>query len=248
MLFGLKDSANIHVYTSAGVPVLYSNYGLTSTIEFTSDSVYAMNKNVKAIRWDTNREGVFKTEMEIFETKWISLLFGTSMASGTKTVAKREVLNVAAGGGGAVLSNTPKAGSLVIFVANSDLISHSTSQTVGNPATTVNTYSIANNTELTFNATTFATAGKVICYYMLDGTKNGFTVDNVTFPGGYKIYADSSIRGTDQTDVFVQYQLLNLKPRSNVTFSMDSQNVGKLSIDWDIMADSAGNMMHYVEV
>ena len=114
----------------------------------------------------------------------MSLLFGTTMATGTKTIAKREVLSVAAGGGGAVLSATPKAGSLVIFVANADLISHGIEQTVGTPGSTVNKYSIANNTELTFNATTFASAGKVICYYMLDASKSGFTVDNVSFPSG----------------------------------------------------------------
>lgn len=197
MLYGLRDSANIHVYTSAGVPVLYANYGKTSTISFTAEEIYAYNKDVKSIRWDKNREGTFMTELEIFETKWISLLFGTTMASGTKTVAKREVLSVAAGGAGASLSATPKSGSLVIFKAlDSDLIAHGTEQTVGNPATTENKYSIS-GANLTFNATTFASAGYVICYYMLDGTKNGFTVDNTSFPSGYKIYADAAIRGTD---------------------------------------------------
>lgn len=86
---------------------------------------------------------------------------------------------------------------------------------------------------LTFNATTFATAGNIVAYYLLDGTHNNFTVDNVSFPGGYIIYADSAIRGTDQTDVYVQYQLLNVKPKSQVSMTMDSDNVCKLSIEWD---------------
>ena len=143
------------------------------------------------------------------------------MSSGTKSVAKREVLSVAAGGTGASLTDIPKSGSLVIFVAGSDEISHGASQEVGTPATTPNKYSIANSKDLTFNATTFASAGKVICYYLLDGTKNGFTVDNKSFPGGYKIYADAALRDTLQNDLFVQYQLLNVKPKSNVSFTMD---------------------------
>lgn len=248
MLYALRDSANMHVYTSANVPVLYCNYAKTSSIDFTADSIYAYNKTTKAVRFDKAREGTFKTEMEIFETKWLSLLFGTTMASGTKSIAKREVLSVAAGGTGAVLSATPKAGSLVVFVANADEISHGVEQTVGNPATTENKYSIATQTALTFSATTFASAGKVICYYLLDASKIGFTVDNKSFPGGYKIYADAAIRGTDQADVFVQYQLLNVKPKSNVSFTMDADNVAKLSIEWDILADATGNMMHYIEV
>ena len=83
---------------------------------------------------------------------------------------------------------------------------------------------------------------------MLEGTHNTFTVDNVSFPGGYTIYADSAVRGTDQVDTFVQYQLLNVKPKSNVSFTMDADNVARLSIEWDILADSTGDMMHYVEV
>ena len=171
--------------------------------------------------------------MEIYEKKVIALLFGTAITSKTMSVAKREVLSVAAGGTGAELSATPKSGSLSVFILDADLHTHGVEQTVGTPATTENKYSIANNTELTFNATTFASAGKVVCYYLLDGTHNSFTVDNVSFPGGYTIYADAALRGTDQNDTYVQYQLPNVKPKSNASITMDSDNVMKISIEWD---------------
>jgi hypothetical protein len=248
MLYAIKDSANIRVDTSAGVPVLYANYGKTSLIDFTAESTYAYNKTVKAVRFDGQREGTFKTEFEIFEKKWLALLFGTSITSATRQIAKREVLSVAAGGAGTVLAATPVAGSLSIFITDAEGIEHGIEQTVGNPGTTVNKYSIANNVELTFNATTFNTAGKVIAYYMVSGTKMGFTVNNITFPGGYKIYADAALRGTDQVDVYVQYQLHNAKPKSNVSFGMDADSPAKLSIEWDIMGDANGNMLTYVEV
>ena len=249
MLQGIKDSANLQIISNAtSKPLLYIDYAKTSTIDFTSEQVYAYNKSVKAIRWDKNREGTFKTDMEIYEKKVIALLFGTAITSKTISVAKREVLSVAAGGTGAELSATPKSGSLSIFILDSDLHTHGVEQTVGTPATTENKYSIANNTELTFNATTFASAGKVVVYYLLDGTHATFTVDNVSFPGGYTIYADAALRGTNQVDTYVQYQLPNVKPKSNVSLTMDSDNVTKLSIEWDIFPDSAGNMMHYVEV
>ncbi len=249
MLQGIKDSANLQIISNSDhKPLLYIDYAKTSSIDFTSEQVYAYNKSTKAIRWDKNREGTFKTEMEIFEKKVIALLFGTVISSKTMSVAKREVLSVGAGGTGATLSATPKSGSLSVFILDSDLHTHGVEQTVGTPATTENKYSIANNTELTFNATTFASAGKIVCYYLLDGTHNSFTVDNVSFPGGYTIYADACLRGTDQNDTFVQYQLLNVKPKSNVSLTMDADNVTKLSIEWDVFADTAGNMMHYVEV
>jgi len=185
--------------------------------------------------------------MEIFETKMIALLFGTSISTSTMSIAKREVLAVQAGGGGASLLVAPKAGSLSVFKLNSDMVSQDVEQLAGTPATTPNTYSIS-TLALTLNATTFATAGYVVCYYLVDSAVSKFTVDNVSFPGGYKIYADAALRGTDQSDKFVQYQLLNCKPLSNVSLTMDADNVAKLSIEWDILADGSGNMMHYVEV
>lgn len=148
------------------------------------------------------------------------MLFGTSLSSSTKSVAKMEVLDVQAGGAGASLSATPKAGSLSIFLTT-DGVAFTTEQTAGTPASTPNTYSLAGTT-LTFSATTFASAGKVIAFYLLDSTVNNFTVNNVSFPGGYKIYADAYLRGTDQGDKYVQYQLLNVKPKSNVSLSMDA--------------------------
>jgi len=248
MLYGIKDAANMRIDSlTTGKPVIYCNYAKTSSIEFTSEESYAYNKTTKAIRWDKAREGKFQTSLEIFETKWIALLFGTSISSSSMSIAKREVLAVQAGGAGASLAVAPKAGSLVIFKLDADKISHGTEQTAGTPATTENTYSLA-TLALTFNATTFSSAGYVVAYYLVDSTVSKFTVDNVSFPGGYKIYADSAIRGTDQVDKYVQYQLLNCKPKSNVSLTMDADNVAKLDIEWDILADSSGNMMHYVEV
>jgi len=248
MLYGIKDCANLQIVSAlTNKPVIYCNYAKTSSIDFKSDAVYAYNKTTKAIRWDKAREGTFKTEMEIFETKMIALLFGTSISTSTMSIAKREVLAVQAGGGGASLLVAPKAGSLSVFKLNSDMVSQDVEQLAGTPATTPNTYSIS-TLALTLNATTFATAGYVVCYYLVDSAVSKFTVDNVSFPGGYKIYADAALRGTDQSDKFVQYQLLNCKPLSNVSLTMDADNVAKLSIEWDILADGSGNMMHYVEV
>jgi len=207
-----------------------------------------MNKTTKAVRFDSQREGTFKTEMEIFETKWIALLLGTSIQTSSIDVFKREVIAVNAGGGGASLSLSPKSGSLSIFKAtDANGIILGTEQISGNPGTTENTYSIS-GTDLTFNATTFASSGYVIAHYLVNQSKPNFTVDNISFPGGYTIYADAKLRDTQQNDKYVQYQLLNAKPKSNASLSMDSANVAKLSIEWDLLANSAGNIMSYVEV
>ena len=78
MLYALKDCANLRVENaSTGKVDLFVNYAKTTSLEFTSEQVFAMNKNVKAVRFDSNREGTFKTTMEVFPMDVIPMLFGT---------------------------------------------------------------------------------------------------------------------------------------------------------------------------
>lgn len=242
MLYALKDCANLRVENaSTGKVDLFVNYAKTTSLEFTSEQVFAMNKNVKAVRFDSNREGTFKTTMEVFPMDVIPMLFGTKFDNKTVPWAKREVLKVT--GGAATLEGTPKTGSLQIFkVMEDDKLTHIAEQTVGT-TTTANKYTL-NGQQLTFNTTeTFAEDGYVACYYFVDQTAKSFTVDNISFPGGYVVYGDTALKGTDQADNFVQFKLHNVKPQSTASLTMDVDNICTLEITWDVMGDSEGNMM-----
>lgn len=230
MLYALKDCANMRIDSSqAKKTVLEVNYAKTSNLEFSSDSVFAMNKNVKAVRFDSNREGTFTTAMEVFPMDIIPLLFGTKFNNETVPWAKREVLKVTSGS--ATLTGTPKVGTLQVFkVMDDDKLTHVAEQKVGTPTTTENTYSISGST-LSFNTTTFAEDGYVACYYFVDQAVKSFVVDNVSFPGGYVIYGETTMRGTDQNDDFVQFKLHNVKPQSNATLTMDVDNICTLEIN-----------------
>ena len=183
MLYALKDCANLRVENaSTGKVDLFVNYAKTTSLEFTSDQVFGMNKNVKAVRFDSNREGTFTTTMEVFPMDIIPMLFGTKFDNKTVPWAKREVLKVT--NGTATLEGTPKTGSLQVFkVLEDDKLTHVAEQTVG-ATSTANKYSISDK-NLTFNTTeTFAEDGYVACYYFVDTPVKTFTVDNVSFPGG----------------------------------------------------------------
>lgn len=248
MLYALKDCANLRIDSaSTSKPVLFVNYAKTSSLEFTSDQVFAMNKNVKAVRFDSNREGTFTTTMEVFPMDIIPLLFGTNFTNDTVPWAKREVLKVSSGT--ATLTGTPKAGTLQIFKVDADdKLTHIAEQTVGTPGTTADKYSISGST-LTFNtSTTFTNDGYVACYYFVDTASKTFTVDNVSFPGGYVIYGDTAIRGTNQVDEYVQFKLHNVKPQSQASLTMDVDNICTLEITWDVMGDSAGNMLTWSNI
>ena len=241
MLYALKDAANLRIDNSAGKTELFVNYAKTSSLEFTSDSVFAMNKNVKAVRFDSNREGTFTTTMEVFPMDIIPLLFGTKFDSKTVPFAKKEVLKVTSGS--ATLVGDPKVGTLQVFkIKEDDMLTHVAEQTVGS-VSSENKYSIADKT-LTFNTTTtFEQDGYVACYYFVDTPAKSFTIDNISFPGGYVIYGDTNLRGTDQVDNFVQFKLHNVKPQSNASLTMDVDNIATLEIVWDVMGDAQGNML-----
>lgn len=247
MLYALKDCANLRIDNAAGKTQMTVNYAKTSSLEFSSDSVFAMNKNVKAVRFDSNREGTFTTTMEVFPMDIIPMLFGTSFSSKTVPFAKKEVINVVSGT--VTMTGTPKTGTLQVFkVKPDDKITHIKEQTVGTPATTPDTYSISSKT-LTFSNTTFPdNNGYVVLYYFVDTSAKSFTIDNVSFPGGYVVYGDTNLRGTDQVDNFVQFKLHNVKPQSNASLTMDVDNICTLTIVWDVMGDAEGNMLTWSTV
>ena len=250
MLYGLKDCANLTVKSKETNKIkLYADYAKTSTIEFTSESVYAYNKTTKAVRWDKNREGTFKTKMEIFNMDIIAMLFGSELEEKAVPFMKREVCQVKGGKATLTTQDTIKTGTLAVYkLDSSDMKTNLKEQTVGTPTSAENTYSISEKV-ITLNATTFPDdTGYIACYYMVDTNAQTFTVDNVSFPGGYEIYGDTALRNTDQVDEFVQFELMNVKPQSNVTLTMDVDNVCSLEVTWDILADKSGDMMRWSKI
>lgn len=250
MLYGLKDCANLTVKSKETNKIkMYADYAKTSTIEFTSESVYAYNKNTKAVRWDKNREGTFKTTMEIFNMDIIAMLFGSELEEKQIPFMKREVCQVKGGKATLTTQDTIKTGTLAVYkLDSSDMKTNLKEQIVGTPSSAENTYSIAEKV-ITLNTTTFPDdTGYVACYYMVDTNAQTFKVDNVSFPGGYEIYGDTALRNTEQIDEFVQFQLMNVKPQSNVTLTMDVDNVCSLEITWDILSDKNGDMMRWSKI
>ena len=250
MLKAIKEAGNITLKKS-GKPVLYADYMSSTTIDFTMESTYAQRKGVNVIRWDGQRSGTMTTSMTVYDPKWLALLFGTEFASGSLDIAKREVIDVAAGGATTkALSSTVKAGSMYIFILDADGCTHGVEQTVDTEAVpAANKYKYDTGTKiLTFNATTFATAGKVVVYYLSTSTVNNFKVTVTNFPAGYELVMDAKMRGTDQNDTYHQLYFGNIKPQSNVNLALSDDNVGTIDITWDIMGDASGDMMTMAEL
>jgi hypothetical protein len=247
----MKDVANLRFEDQDGNVVLYSDYGRTSTLEFTSDQVYAYNKSTKSVRFDNNREGTMTFETELFDLSLLALLFGTSLKEGEQDIAKREKFTVSKGVTTLdALEAAPADGTLSVFeVDPKAMASHVRQLTLAASETpAAGEYYINKDNQIIVNADDFADGGAVAAYYLTSTNVKYFTVDAESFPEGYVIYGDTKIRGVDQKDEYIQFKLYNAKPQSNVTFGMDSDNVASLSISVDILSDGSGNMMTYSQI
>lgn len=242
MLYGLKDCANMQVISKAdGKRKLYADYARTSTIEFTSESVYAHKKTTRAVRWDTNREGTFNTAFEVFSMDLIAMLFGKELEKGTIPFIKRELLTVADGKISVV--GTPVEGSIQVYTVDpkdsTALVSMLEAETA---------YTVAGSDITITEGAGVADGTTLAVFYAVETSVKSFTVDDVSFPGGYEIIGDTAIRDTDQNDTFVQFKLLNVKPQSNITLTMSAEDVANIEINWDIMSDNDGNMMTWAQI
>lgn len=245
-IYGIKDSANFFVkYKSGdkkGKTFIYSNYATVSTNDWSSEQVYAKSKNVNAIRWDYNRQSTLKVDMEIFDLRWISMLFGTEFVEGDTDILKREVLTVK--GGKATIAGTPVASSLEVYNLDDDGITHIDELTLATEATPVaGQYTIADKV-ITVDSTDFPDDSQIVVFYLTkkSGAKT-LTISGDKFPQNFEIYADTLIRDTNGVDEFVNIHYLNVKAKSQFTLTMDSANITTLSIEFDVLKDSGSEDM-----
>lgn len=243
-IFAIKDSANLSLQSKAtGKPVLYADYATQTVNEWTSDRVYAMSKSTRAVAFDSNKQSTLVVSMEIFDLKWLAILCGQDFVTGATSVFKRDVLTVDATNKASV-TETPLGSSMTVFKLESDMLTHGVEQTVGTPATTVNTYSITAQ-ELTFNATSCPTGTKVVVYYAYtsEATSKKLTFSSVKFPENYTIVSDTMIRDLDGIDKFVQLTYLNVKPQPNFTLTLSATDIATLEITFDVLKDSSSDDM-----
>ena len=246
-IYGIKDSANFFVkYKSGdkkGKTFIYSNYATVATNDWTSEQVYAKSKNVNAIRWDYNRQSTLKVDMEIFDLKWISMLFGTEFVSGDTDILKREVLTVT-GGKATIVGELAQTPMLEVYKLDDDGLSHIDELTVATEETpTAGQYKITGK-EITVDGTDLPDGEKLVVFYL--ATKAGaktLTISTDKFPQNYEIYADTLIRDTNGVDEFVNIHYLNVKPKSQFTLTMDAGNITTLSVEFDVLKDSGSEDM-----
>jgi len=242
--YAISDAANLTVIDKATSNILlYTPYANQTSLEFSSEQVYANAKGARAVRFDYNKQGTMTAEFEVFDLKWLSILLGGSWATGADTEWVREVLTVD-GSQEATLTDAPTAGSLVIFLLEADLLAHGTEQTVGTPATNPDEYSIVTQT-LTMNATSCPEGTQIVAYYYKASaaTTEKFEIKFDDYPTSVEIIGQTMMARKDTgVTEYVEFNCPNAKAQGNATITMEAGGVTSLSAVFDLFQDENNNM------
>ena len=246
-IYGIKDSANFTVKYKSGVNkgkvFVYADYATVSTNEWTSEQVYAKSKNVNAIRWDYGRASTLKVDMEIFDLKWIGMLFGSEFVTGDKDILKREVATVGENNTVALPEGIVE-GSLSVYVLDDDGLTNLSELTVTTSTVETGKYKMGtDNKSITVH--TDIKKGDKLAFFYLKNVKNvkTLTINADEYPENFEIFADTMMRATDGNDQFVQINYLNVKPKSQFTLTMDASNITTMSVEYDILKDTSSSDM-----
>ncbi|MCT4597467.1 MAG: hypothetical protein N4A50_06265 [Vallitalea sp.] len=239
MNYAIKDATNVQLLRRKAdgtkVPVLFTDYANSTTLEFGADRVMATAKGVNKVAFDSNKNGTFSMELQVFELKWLSILLGaTEDDNSASEIAKREVLTVS--GNKVTLNQAPKAGSIAVFTLDADNRSHKDEVKPG----------ALKDKDLTVTA---ADDTKIVVYYMVEqsGSKS-FLVSNDKYADAYAIYGDTMLRSEMGTDQFVQLRIPNCRPQGAFSISFSSKDVATLSAKFDILADENGDMAEFTYI
>lgn len=250
--FGLKEVLDVAVHnfstSGAGDVRFFIDYANNVQVSLDSErlDLRGGKGNYVLLSFDHTKTASMSMTVPLVDLEVLASVTGKDLVTGTTQVPKREVLTVSATNT-VTLSQTPVTGTLKIYLLE-DSRDHGTEQTVGDPATTENTYSITNTT-VTFNATTCPEGTKVVCYYDYQSTATArkiiFTADD--FPGYFRITGEGLM--TDEYDGYtypVVFDFKKAKIKPNFQFTMASDAATELTLEFDLYpVDSDGDKIYF---
>lgn len=216
-------------------PFLNLDFANVSTTELTSESVFAYGGkgHPKRVQFAGERSGTITIETQIQTVKLWQLITGGEISNTAKFVTRVETV-VGADGAAISLTDTPVAGSVVVYKADDDC-------GIELPCTVADS---------TVTLTTALTAGdNVIVYYMkevITGVQR-INIKSTSFPKNFIVYGDTIMKTED--DEILPYRLIAYKcaPQSNLSLSFsNSGDPGTISIVCDLMANQDNDMLDLI--
>ena len=234
--FGAKEVMDVILYDmSTGKPVIFFDTLKTSSIEVTSEKVYARGGkgNSKLLTWEINKEGKLTIEDALLSPKSLELISGVATKKGKQTVYMRqateydttgtapvdkgELYPLTANGQGVInLAYKPLEGATNILVYEAD-------DDCGTPIAMAS----AQLAEKTLTVTAAANK-KVVVYYSFESTDatETYVIDATHFSGTYKLVGNTVIRNRETgKDEAFQVVIPNLKWSSNLNLDFSAEGV-----------------------
>lgn len=216
-------------------PFLNLDFANVTTTELTGESVFAYGGkgHPKRVSFAGERGGTITIETQIQTVKLWQLITGGEVSKTAKFIARVETA-VDDAGTEITLTDTPVAGSVVVYKADDDCGTELACTVAGTAVT----------------LTTALTGGdKVIIYYMKEVTSGvqRINIKSTSFPKNFIVYGDTIMKTED--DEVLPYKLTAYKvaPQSNMSLSFSNNgDPGSISITCDLLADGDDNMLDLI--
>lgn len=225
----------IFVDYSTKKPFLNLDFANVSTTELTGESVFAYGGkgHPKRVQFAGERGGTMTIETQMQTVKLWQLITGGEISKSAKFVTRVEAV-VDENGTGFTLSDTPAAGSIMVYAEGDDC------------GTQLDC--TVNGADVTLD-TAVAGGSKVIVYYMkeVNSGVERISIKSTSFPKNFIVYGDTVMKTED--DEVLPYKLTAYKvaPQSNLSLSFsNSGDPGTITITCDLMADSDDNILDLV--
>jgi hypothetical protein len=243
---GIKDAARLmFIDPATNKPVLYYPYANSLQIQISSESVSAQAGGSDKITWAYGKKGTATLSCAVVPLKMLAMFLGATETTNA-TVGKPYIDAGVLTGTSYALQDTPKAGSLTVFLCETDnkTIISELSATGGAPSDSQ--YSISGNT-ITVSA---GNSGKnLLCYYVKDLTgKSKFEIKSTVFSGGYRIEGITSMKMEDGTVKAYKLTLPVATPTPNGDLTFSASQPSEFSLTLDLTSDSSDRLIVLEEI
>ena len=225
----------IFVDYSTKKPFLNLDFANVTTTELTGENVYAYGGkgHPKKVSFSGEKGGTLTIETQIQTVKLWQLITGGEVSKTAKFIVRKE-LTTDSTGAKITLTDTPVAGSVVVYKADDDCGTEL--------ANTVD----AKNVTLT---STLSKETDVIVYYMKELTEKveKISVKSTSFPKNFVVYGDTIMKTEDDEVLPYRFIAYKVAPQSNMSLSYSNNgDPASITITCDLMADKDDNILDLI--
>ncbi len=240
--YGLKEVMNTTIFDfTTGAQLFYVDYMLDSAIISKAQrlDIRGGQGNYKLLSFDHSKDMNFTAKIPLVDLNTLAMLTSKPLTIGATNVPIREVLVSATQT--ITLSQTPVTGTLKIYLVSGRDVG--VEQTVGDPATTVNTYSISGKT-VTLNATTAPDGTTFVCTYSYSApattATTTFTADKFA---NYVRIVGQTLMTDEVTGAIIPavFDIKKAKAKNDFTLTMSSTKATEIDLDFDMYSIFDGN-------